>query len=234
MSRYLLKFNKLNEMRFISHLDVQRLFKRALRRAGIELVYSQGYNPHPKINIVQPLSLGFESKSDYFEISTTKKQDIPSMIFNLNEALPDGITFLDGRELPEAGKNLSSYVEFAQYVVSMPYENIQNAAGILNHFFEQTNIMAKKRSKKSKETIRADIKHLIYRINIESATADGLTLNMILRSASNESLNPLTLIEAFYEFSSEFFQKEDCHVIREDLFFIKEGELVSLFEFTII
>ena len=63
-------------MRFISHLDVQRLFKRALRRADVELLYSHGYNPHPKINIVQPLSLGFESKSDYFEIITAKEQDL--------------------------------------------------------------------------------------------------------------------------------------------------------------
>lgn len=234
MSRYLFKFNKLNEMRFISHLDVQRLFKRALRRAGIELVYSHGYNPHPKINIVQPLSLGFESKSDYFEISTVERQDIPSMIHTLNEALPDGMMFLEGKELPDSGKNLSSIVEFAQYEVFLPYNNINAASNRLDQFFLQNNIMAKKRLKKTKQIISTDIKHLIHHINIQSTTANGIILNMILRSASNESLNPLNLLEAFCEFSSEVYEKEDCHITRQDLFYIREEKLVSLFDFKIV
>ena len=67
MHRYLLGFYKKGNMRFISHLDLQRLFKRCIKRAGIEVAYSNGFNPHEKINIVHPLSLGFETDRDYFE-----------------------------------------------------------------------------------------------------------------------------------------------------------------------
>jgi radical SAM-linked protein len=221
-------------MRFISHLDVQRLFKRALRRAGIELVYSQGYNPHPKINIVQPLSLGFESKSDYFEIATAKEQDIASMISALNEALPDGIMFKAGKELPDIGKNLSSFVDFAEYEVFLPYKKIEGASKYLNNFILQSNIMVNKRSKKTKSTVSTDVTHLVRSIRIHSSNNEGLFLNMILRSASNESLNPLNILEAFCEFSSETYSKENCHVMRKDLFFMKEENLISLFEYIVV
>ena len=232
MSRYLFKFHKLGEMRFISHLDLQRLFKRAIRRAGIELVYSQGYNPHPKINIVQPLSLGFETKSDYFEFSTTENQNIPLMLSKYNEALPDGILFLQGKELPEAGKNLSSFVEYAQYDVFLPYQHIENAAKALEHFTLQNEIIVNKRSKKNKENVRMNVKHMVREICIHKTVESGLYLNMLLRSASNETLNPLIISEAFCESSSEPFEKEDCHVVRQDLFYIREGELISLFDYT--
>ena len=75
MKRYLLRFCKKGNTRFLSHLDIARLFKRAMRRAGIEPAFSNGYNPHELINIVQPLSLGYESESEYFEIDTVKAYD---------------------------------------------------------------------------------------------------------------------------------------------------------------
>lgn len=230
MSRYLFSFSKLGEMRFISHLDVQRLFRRALRRAKIELIYSQGFNPHPKINLVQPLSLGFESISDYFEIETLKEQDISSMISTLNESLPDGIMFTSGKELESGGKNLSSFVDFAEYKVFVPYRNVEDAHHNLSKFLSQDQIMVNKRSKKAKKIISTDVKNFVHSIEILSADKEGLHLHMVLRSASNESLNPLHIINAFCDFSSEQYAKESCLVVRQDLLFMSDGFLVPLFE----
>ena len=58
MSRYVIKFSKEGNIRYISHLDLLRLFKRSFKRVGIKLQYSQGFNPHPKMSFAQPLSLG--------------------------------------------------------------------------------------------------------------------------------------------------------------------------------
>lgn len=233
VSRYLFKFQKLGEMRFISHLDIQRLFKRALRRSEIKLLYSQGYNPHPKISIIQPLSLGFESLSDYFEIETFEEQNIPSMISNLNEALPSGIAFTAGKQLSSTGKSLSSIVDFALYKAFLPYQNIENANEKLKQFVSQNQIMVNKYSKKAKKTVENDVKNFIRHITIERICEDGLQLNLLLRSANNESLNPTYVLESFCKFSNEVFIKENCHIVRQDLFFIKEEELVSLFEYHI-
>ena len=70
MDRYVLRFEKKGNMRFISHLDLVRLFKRAIKRAEIKVAYSNGYNPHELINVVQPLSLGYESTAEHFEMDT--------------------------------------------------------------------------------------------------------------------------------------------------------------------
>ncbi|MBR4143104.1 MAG: TIGR03936 family radical SAM-associated protein, partial [Firmicutes bacterium] len=102
MHRYLLGFYKKGNMRFISHLDLQRLFKRCIKRAGIEVAYSNGFNPHEKINIVHPLSLGFETDRDYFEIDTQKPYPEDRLVENMNLSLPEGIRFTFCREIPHS------------------------------------------------------------------------------------------------------------------------------------
>ena len=64
MSKYVLTFSKSGLIRFTSHLDMLRLFKRGFRRAGIELKYSQGFNPHPRMGFAQPLSLGYLAEAE--------------------------------------------------------------------------------------------------------------------------------------------------------------------------
>ena len=66
MYKYTIVFSKTGLVKYISHLDMLRLFKRAFRRAGIELAYSQGFNPHPKMGFAQPLSLGYEAEAEYW------------------------------------------------------------------------------------------------------------------------------------------------------------------------
>ncbi|MDR3295942.1 MAG: TIGR03936 family radical SAM-associated protein, partial [Clostridiales Family XIII bacterium] len=65
--RYLVKFKKTDNMIYISHLDMQRLFHRTMKRLQINLRYSSGFNPHPKLSFAQPLSLGHASTSEYLE-----------------------------------------------------------------------------------------------------------------------------------------------------------------------
>src|SRR5659263_497609 len=57
MYRYIVKFSKFGYIKYISHLDLMRLFKRSFKRMGVKLEYSQGFNPHPKMGLAQPLFL---------------------------------------------------------------------------------------------------------------------------------------------------------------------------------
>ena len=100
MNKYLLRFCKHGNMRFISHLDINRLFRRAIKRAEIKIAFSSGYNPHEKMNVVQPLSLGFESEGEYLEIITLINYDPSDLMHMLNHSMPEGISFIDCREIP--------------------------------------------------------------------------------------------------------------------------------------
>ena len=115
MNRYVLRFYKKGNMRFISHLDLARLFKRAVRKGRIDVGFSNGYNPHELVNIVQPLSLGYESDSEYFEIDTMSVHDPVKLMDTLNEAMPEGLRFFDCRQIERTSQYLSNKTAYALY-----------------------------------------------------------------------------------------------------------------------
>lgn len=66
--RYVIKFSKGGYAKYTSHLDLLRFFKRAFRKTGVDLKYSQGFNPHPKLSFAQPLSLGYLGDNELVEL----------------------------------------------------------------------------------------------------------------------------------------------------------------------
>lgn len=84
-------FTKLGEMKYISHLDLMRLWGRALRRAGIPFALSQGFSKHPRISIKRALKLGIESENE--EAEFILREELPANVFieKLRGELPDGI-----------------------------------------------------------------------------------------------------------------------------------------------
>ena len=224
MRRYLLGFYKKGNMRFISHLDLQRLFKRCIKRAGIEVAYSNGFNPHEKINIVHPLSLGFETDLDYFEIDTQKPYPEDRLVENMNLALPEGIRFTFCREIPHSSRNSSSIAECSLYEAVLPSSQNLNIDG----FIIQDRVSILKKDKKTKKMVEKDVKDWIGRIELLEETQTGSRLALLLRSAPNETLNPVNLLESLCAFSGCPFDRESVRVTRKDLFARKDGELVSL------
>ncbi|MBQ2095062.1 MAG: DUF2344 domain-containing protein [Firmicutes bacterium] len=222
--RYLLGFYKKGNMRFISHLDLQRLFKRCIKRAGIEVDYSNGFNPHEKINIVHPLSLGFETDLDYFEIDTQKAYPEDQLMEGMNLALPEGIRFTFCREIPHSSRNSSSIAENSLYEAILPSSQNLNIDG----FIIQDRVTILKKDKKTKKMVEKDVKDWIVRIELLEETQAGSRLSLLLRSAPNETLNPVNLLESLCAFSGCPFDKESVRVTRKDLFARRDGELVSL------
>ena len=88
------KYIKIKDMIYISHLDVQSLFQRAFRRAGISLSYSQGYNPHPKMSYGNALALGVESYGEYVDIDIENDISEEELMTSINAQLPEGIKFV--------------------------------------------------------------------------------------------------------------------------------------------
>ena len=60
-----IRFSKHGNVRYIGHLDIQRYFQRLNRRAGLKVVYSEGFSPHQKMSFAMPLSVGYESDAEY-------------------------------------------------------------------------------------------------------------------------------------------------------------------------
>jgi len=91
VKRYRLRFTKLEKTRHLSHLELVRLFIRAFRRAGMDLAYSGGYHPMPKVSFALALPVGVESLSEIMDVQVKNIQDISLTIERLNRELPSGI-----------------------------------------------------------------------------------------------------------------------------------------------
>jgi len=92
-----LKFAKKQLMRFISHLDLMRLFHRAARRADLPIALTQGFNPHPKISIKRALKLGLVSEDEEATFYLTQQVDSDEFKHKLEEQLPEGIAIKEIR-----------------------------------------------------------------------------------------------------------------------------------------
>jgi len=228
MSRYVLTFNKKGNMRFISHLDMQRLFRRVLYRYDIPVSFSQGFNPHPITNIVQPLSLGFEAECDYFEFESKSPLDASSIAMKLNGALPEGIKFTKCKEIPHEKRNLSSVCEYSEYSVFIPNKMLSEEA--INRFLSQNEIYILKRDKKTKQMIEKNIKNWIYSFSVPTLISGGTMISMILRAAPNETLNPLSLTESLMKYLGEEIAPEEIRITRIDLYYLENNLLKSLFD----
>ena len=116
-SRYRVKFSKGGEVQFTSHLDLIRAILRAIRRAELPVSYTRGFTPRPKVAFSPPLSLGFTSSGEFFDIQLEKpcEGDLKS---RLNSTLPPGIEALEVKPILPKAKSLSQVVNLATYEVS--------------------------------------------------------------------------------------------------------------------
>ena len=100
IKRYRLKFTKLEKSQYLSHLELARLFIRAFRRAGVDLVYSGGYHPMPKVSFALALPVGTGSLAEILDIQVNDIQNTSQTIARLNTELPSGIRVLFMKEVP--------------------------------------------------------------------------------------------------------------------------------------
>jgi len=218
MNRYILRFYKKGNMRFISHLDLQTLFHRAIKRGDVKVMYSNGYNPHELISIVSPLSLGFESIDELLEIDTLIPYDCEDLMARLNLAMPIGISFTSCKELERKNQNTSCQTINAVYEVEIRQNTSFDLSKLnIDEFLNRPYINIFKRDKKTKTMVEKDVKALV----------NGITLNdgkliVDVACASNSTVNPVNLLASLYSFSGFEFKPEEYKITRIKLNMIEK------------
>jgi len=122
MQRLRLRFCRGEEIKFISHLDIIRLWQRALCRAGIPLAYSEGFNPRPRISLAAPLAIGVTSEAELIDIFCTKWVSPHWFTAAVNRQLPPGIKVEQAYPIDLKQPSLQSQVRYAEYKVEVETE----------------------------------------------------------------------------------------------------------------
>jgi len=119
MFRLRVRFSRGEELKFISHLDIIRLWVRALRRAQIPLEYTEGFSPHPRISLAVPLSVGVTAENELMDISMTKVISPHWFTDTVNRQLPEGLKVLEATPISPSVPSLQSQVRFTQYQIAL-------------------------------------------------------------------------------------------------------------------
>lgn len=219
MSRYVIKFSKEGIIRYTSHLDLLRLFKRSFKRIGIKLQHSQGFNPHPKMSFAQPLSLGYTSIGEYLEFDTMEPYPTDEILEKINSVMPEGITVISCQELPP-GKSLAALTKYADYEITIPSGNdfSGNIEDEVAKYMDQKQIVIMKHQKKSGKNIEVDIKPMMKNI---SGTVDNnnIMLTMKLAAGSAANLSPEMVLTTFCESGGIHYDRSEVSIRRTEIYF---------------
>ncbi len=103
------KYSRQGELRFIGHLDIMRYFQKAMRRAGIDIRYSEGMSPHMIMSFALPLSVGQTSDCEYMDVELNTPISREEALSRLNSVMAEGIRVTDMIQAAEgkAGKAMS-------------------------------------------------------------------------------------------------------------------------------
>ena len=213
--RYRVRFEKTGRLQFLGHLDLTRAMLRAFRRARIALVYSQGFNPKPRVQFGPALAVGIESRGEYLDLWSFTRLDEPAVVDAINEALPRGLSVSALREIGSDTPGLSESVRAARYLARLP-QGVSTSAALAT--FSARAAHAVSRQKNGKSTTFALPDWLL-----DVAEVDASSFRMTLGvGGEGASVRPDEVLSLMFGDVSKHIR-----LVREDLALLHGDHLVN-------
>ncbi len=224
-----IKFLKQGSTKFIGHLDMMRYFQKAMRRAQVDIRYSEGFSPHQIMSFAAPLGVGITSNGEYFDIEVLSTDSSKAMVDRLNNVMVEEIRVLSYRKLEDSGKSAMSLVCAADYTLKFRENNrpvdLDGFFRELEDFYGQEQIRITKQTKKGQKEM--DLKPLIYRLERR-----GEEIFMQVSTGSTDNIKPELVMETFYQSRQQNFPEFAFRIQREEVYGRdSRGLLIPLEEF---
>jgi radical SAM-linked protein len=164
IQRLRLRYSRTGRLRFASHRDFQRVFERAIRRAGVPIAFSQGFNPHPRISYAGAAPTGAASVAEYLEMGLTVVCDPAKVMEALNAALPADMAILDIVEGRVGG--LAERLEVGRWRLELPQVSAADAEKAASAFLAAPEVLVDRLTKDGKRTL--DARAAVISLRVES------------------------------------------------------------------
>ncbi len=189
MQRLRIRFSRGEAVKFISHLDIMRLWQRALQRAQIPLAYTEGFSPHPRLSLAAPLAVGITSQAELMDVFCDKWVSPHFFTDAVSQQLPAGIEIVQVFSVAPTLPSLQSQVGFAEYEVEL--ETDKDEAGVKAAL---TSLLALEQlpwhHERDTGTRNYDLRSLIEDLWLMEWRQDASTIGMRLRCDSGGSGRP--------------------------------------------
>lgn len=225
-----IKFRKWGVMKFIGHLDMMRYFQKAMRRAKIDICYSEGFSPHQIMSFAAPLGVGITSDGEYFDIEVHTSRSSADAVAALNAVMVEGVEVTSYVRLPDSAKPAMAVVAAADYRLSYkegsPYTVLQWQEALEREFWNQKEFMVLKKSKKSEREL--DLKPLVYAFSVSEKDAKP-EFFLSVSIGSTDNLKPELVLAAVCERCGLGDPAGNIQIHRDEVYARSEsGELVAL------
>lgn len=229
-----IKFRKWGSMKFIGHLDMMRYFQKTIRRANIDICYSEGFSPHQIMSFAAPLGVGITSDGEYLDIEVHSSLSSDLAIKALNETMVEGVEVIGYVKLEDHAKTAMSIVAAADYQVSVkegyevPYQVKKWADNIEEYFTNASSFVITKQTKKSEREV--DLKPLVYDFKVTEG-AYGPSFYLKVSTGSIDNIKPELVLSSLFEkcgvkYNENAFQIHRIDVYTKD----EENNLISLLD----
>lgn len=220
--RYLIKYTKESEIKFIAHLDLMRTIQKIIRRSGLPATYSKGFNPHLKLSIAQPLSVGVYSSGEYMDLPLGEELDTQEVLDKLNAKSAAGIKFtactkiidVEGeKKLPQA----MALIDACSYRIKVKYNGTDSLKEELEAMLKDSEWRIIKKSKKGEREV--DIKSLVYSFEYE-VQEKLLVIETLIQSGSREHLSADLLVQYIKSKTTNVNEDAFVDIKREEMYYL--------------
>ena len=178
-------FAKGEEVKYISHLDLMRLWERALRRAEVPVLHSQGYNPRPKISFAAPLAVGITGQREMMDVMLERPLAPLDFATAVNRQLPVGVTLVEVQEVYATLPALQTQVQGAEYLATVAVsEDTRQLEERITSLLASDQLPRRRRGKEY------DLRPLLEKVWLEMQEVDHYVLGMRLRAGEQGTGRP--------------------------------------------
>jgi radical SAM-linked protein len=188
-------FAKGPQLKYISHLDLALAWERALRRAGIALAYSQGFNPQARLQLASGLPLGYTASAELMDVILTEAASPEEFVTRVRPVLPQGLSLAGAEEVPLKSPSLQSALRQAEYAVtvetSLPGDEL---TGRITHLLACDRLEQQRVRKRRVETF--DLRPLVGDLRLEAIGQGQAVLWMRLSAGQRGNVRPDAVLAA--------------------------------------
>ena len=198
VKKYRATITKKGYLKYLSHLDWQNTLMKALFRSGLEPVFTEGFNPIPKISLGVALPLFVESEGEFFEFELYGEKNPLEIMTILNSVLDKNARIIKICEIDKKSKSLDVMAQWARYEISLQKQGIPNSVNlgyIKNELASEKEIYLKKKSKKGIDKL------ICINKSVKDAEISDDRLYLTLKTGQNAeipSVRPDELLKFFY------------------------------------
>ena len=216
------EYEKKDQVKYISHLELMNTFRRSFRRAKLPVRYSQGYNPHIIFSMSQPLPVGMVGYSEYFDLELKENLSFDLLKNQINKFLPKGLKIFEITEISDKDKSLQAIVNTAiyEYDMALKDENV-NSEKIISDFVNEKEIEIT-RYRRNKDDRMIDLAPMIYDGQVKEHNIWELTIS----TGSSGNVRPQEVIRALKIKTGGIVQEIPLvNIKRLGLYVRKDGKL---------